>query len=110
MPNTPKVLGQAAPATTTDTALYTVPAATSTVVATGWVCNTSSTADTFRISVIPSGQTLATKNYLYYGVTVNGNDTFCFTLGLGLQAGDTIHCYSTNGTTTVFGCTGVEVT
>lgn len=51
MPTAYKVLGQSAPAATTNTDAYTVPAATQTVVSTITVCNRAATGGTYRIAV-----------------------------------------------------------
>jgi hypothetical protein len=50
MPNTYKILGQAAPAATTETTLYSVPAATQAVISTITVANRTASSVTFRIS------------------------------------------------------------
>jgi len=53
MANAYKVLGQVAPAATTDTTLYTVPAATEAVISTIVVANRSATARTYDIAIRP---------------------------------------------------------
>jgi len=90
---TRKVLGQQAPGATTEADLYTVPALTSTVCSTGTVCNRAATAATFRVSVSVGGGATATKDYIYYDVTVAGNDTFAFTFGATLAATDKVRVY-----------------
>lgn len=82
-----KVLGQSAPSATTDTTLYTVPASTQAVISTVSVCNRSSTAATFRIAVRPDGAALANQHYVAHDVTVDGNATIPWTIGMTL--GDT---------------------
>ena len=58
MATTYKVLGQSAPSATTATTLYTVPAATSTVVSSISVVNThASTNDVINVQQIGAGQT-----------------------------------------------------
>ena len=59
MPTTYKVLGQSAPAATTNTNLYTVPAASSAVISTIVVANRSAAAVTYRIAIRPAGATVA---------------------------------------------------
>jgi hypothetical protein len=59
MATTYKVLGQSNPSATTATSLYTVPAATQTIVSTVTVCNQSSTAGSYRIAVRVAGGALA---------------------------------------------------
>lgn len=54
MANTLKVLGQSAPGAASQTTLYTVPAATSTVVSSIVVCNRSATPTSFRVAVQPA--------------------------------------------------------
>ena len=91
-----KVLGQAAPAATMLTALYTVPASHSVKEAEILVCNRGATATTFRISVAVGGEADATKQYLYYDVPIDANDSFNASIGLTLAAGDVVRCYAGN--------------
>lgn len=109
MPTTYKVLGQSAPAATTATTLYTVPAATSTVVSTLAVCNQSASPTSFRIAVRPAGATLAAVHYLCYDVLLSGNDTYTLTLGLSLAATDVVTVY-TAAATVSFHLYGSELT
>ena len=90
MPTIYKVLGQSAPSATTDTTLYTVPAATDAVVSTVTVANRDSTSATFRIAVRPGGATLANQHYIAYDCSVGANDTTALTLGLTLDATDVV--------------------
>jgi hypothetical protein len=89
---------QSKPSATTLTDLYTVPAATSAVCSTITVCNQSSTATSFRISVAPAGAADATSQYLYYDVSIPGNDTFATTIGIALATTDKIRVYNTLAT------------
>lgn len=100
-----KVLGQSAPAATTETTLYTVPAATSAVVSSIVVCNTGSTATTFRVYICVANAATTQKQYLYYDVAIAGNDTFIATIGITLAATDVIKVYggSANLSINVFG-------
>jgi len=93
MPSTYKVLGQSAPAATTETSLYTVPAATTAIASTLTICNFSTTPTTFRAYVAVANAATASKQYLYYDVAIGGNDTFCATLGLTLAATDVLKVY-----------------
>jgi hypothetical protein len=104
---TQKVLGQAAPAATTLSTLYTVPSATQTTCSTINIVNTNSSADTFRVSVAVAGASNAIDQYLYYDLPISGYNTFQTTLGLTLGATDVVRCYSTNGTCS-FSLFGVE--
>lgn len=84
-----KVLGQQAPAAETDTALYTVPAATNTVVSTLSVCNRG-VSTTFRVSVRPNAATLANEHYIVYDNYINAGDSVFLTLGITMDAADVV--------------------
>ena len=103
-----KVLGQSNPSATTATTLYTVPAATSTVVSTIVICNQAATAATFRIAVRPAGATLAALHYVAYDVTVGGGDSTALTLGLTLATTDIITVYASTATLS-FNAYGSEI-
>jgi hypothetical protein len=93
-----KVLGQSNPSATTLTTLYTVPAATSTVCSSITICNRSATATTFRIAIRPAGAVVSNEHYLYYDVTIAGNDTFIATIGITLATTDVVSVYATLNT------------
>lgn len=94
MATTLKVLGQAAPSATTLTTIYTVPALTSTACSSIVVCNRSATATSFRIAVQPAGASISNQHYLYYDVTIAGNDTFIATIGISLATTDVVSVYA----------------
>lgn len=104
-----KVLGQSKPGAATLTDLYTVPGATSTVASTITVCNQSSVATSFRISVAPAGAADTASQYLYYDVAIAGNDTFAATIGITLATTDVVRVYNTLATLS-FSLFGVEIT
>jgi hypothetical protein len=106
-----KILGQLNPSAATVETVYTVPAATECVISSIVVCNTSDTgaADSFSIAVIPSGDTLATKNLVYVLIPINGNNTFVATVGITLGAGDYVQVFSTSGESS-FSLFGMEIT
>jgi hypothetical protein len=108
MANTYKVLGQVAPVATTETTLYTVPAATAAVVSTLTVCNLGVSA-IFRIAVRPAGATLANLHYIVYDNYVNANDTIFLTLGVTLAATDVVTVYAGTANVT-FNLYGSELT
>ncbi|MBA3288228.1 MAG: hypothetical protein H0U21_09430 [Acidimicrobiia bacterium] len=105
MPTTYKVLGQVNPAATTDTTLYTVPAATSAVVSTISVAQLAAGFSTFRIAVRPAGAAIATKHYLAYDVEVYEKTAQTLTLGVTLAATDviTVRAGSANVAFSAFG-------
>ncbi len=104
-----KNLGQSAPAGVTPTDLYTVPALTSTTCSTIIVCNRGGTTTTFRISNSVGGGATTDKDYLYYDVSIPGNDTFSATIGLTMATTDKIRVYAGNGSLS-FNLYGVETT
>lgn len=88
-----KVLGQANPAATTATTLYTAPAATSAVVSTLSIANLG-VSTTYRVAVRPAGAALANQHYLAYDVPLNANDSAMLTLGVTLAATDVVTVYA----------------
>jgi hypothetical protein len=105
MPSTYKVLGQEAPAATTDRDIYTVPAATEAVISTIIVANRANTDGTFRLAVRPDGDTIATKHYVAYDTPILANDSITLTVGITMNAADVItaYCSSANMSIGVFG-------
>lgn len=85
------------PTAATLSTLYTC-ATTSAVVSSITVCNLSGTADTFRVALRPLGAAIANAHYIYYDLTIAGNDTFIFTGGITLITTDVLSVRSTNGT------------
>jgi glucose-6-phosphate dehydrogenase assembly protein OpcA len=94
MPTTYKVLAQSAPSATANTDIYTVPAATQTVISTIVVANRAATAATYRIAVRPNGVTLANQHYIAYDVAVGASDSTTITLGITVDAADVITVYA----------------
>jgi hypothetical protein len=76
------------------TDLYTVPSSTQTVVSTITAANLTTSATSCRISVLPSGQTAAAKNFIVFDGTLPANTTEAYTLGITLAAGDKIQVAS----------------
>jgi hypothetical protein len=103
-----KVLGQSAPAATTATALYTVPAATQAVVSTLAICNRG-VSTTYRVAVRPAGATLANQHYIVYDGFAEQYNAVFLTLGIALAATDVITVYAGTGDLS-FSAYGVEIT
>ncbi|MBT9156959.1 MAG: hypothetical protein DDT37_01956 [Firmicutes bacterium] len=105
MSETLRVLGQAAPAATTDVNVYTVPAARATVVSSLVVCNRGTAAGTFRVAVRPAGAVIASLHYLYFGTSLAASSTLTATLGLTMAATDvvTVHASSADFSFSLFG-------
>lgn len=89
-----KILGQSAPAATTEVDLYTVPAATDAVVSTVTVCNRGTASGTFRVYVSPAGAATANANYLVYDQTLEPKGVLALTLGITLDATDELRVYA----------------
>ena len=106
MPQAHKVLGQSNPSATTLTTLYTVPSATQAVCSTLSVCNTGSSATTYRVAVRPAGASIAASQYLTYDASIPANDTTVLTIGLALATTDVVSVYAGNANLafSLFGC------
>ena len=104
-----KVLGQVAPAATTLTALYPVPAATSASASSLIVCNRGGSATSFRVSLAIAGAADDPAQYVYYDLTIPANETFIATVGFTLATTDVVRVYAGNGNLS-FHLLGVEVT
>ena len=100
-----KVLAQSAPSATTATDVYTVPAATETVISTIIIANRAASAGTFRLSVRPNGGTQTNAMYCAYDVPVAANDSTTLTLGITMDATDvlTLYCSSADMSINIFG-------
>lgn len=109
MATTYKVLGNLNPTAATETVLYTVPAATSTIVSTITICNQTGSTANYSIAIRPAGATLAANHYIAYNAIVPGNDTVALTLGLTLAATDVISVIPTTSTIS-FLAFGTEIT
>ena len=109
MPETLKVLGQAAPAAATNTDIYTVPASKATVVSSLMVCNRGATEGAFRVAVRPAGAAIANQHYIYYDAPLAANSTFAATLGITLAATDVVTVYASSANFS-FNLFGSEVT
>jgi glucose-6-phosphate dehydrogenase assembly protein OpcA len=109
MPTSYKVLGQSAPAATTATTLYTVPAATETVVSTIVVANRAATPATYRLAVRLNGATLANQHYIAFDVTIAANDSVALTMGLTLDPAEVLEVYASTANLS-FNAFGSEIT
>lgn len=109
MATTYKVLGQAAPANTSNANLYTVPSATSAVISTISITNTTSTAATCRIFVRIAGATAAASNALAYDVSIPANDLKAITVGVTLATTDIITVQTGTANALTFQLFGSEI-
>jgi hypothetical protein len=104
-----KILGQQAPAATTETDLYTVPASTEVIISSLIVTERAGGTPTFRISVSANGAATANKDYLVYDLALTANQTVIYKLGITLDATDKIRVYASDANVT-FQVFGTEIT
>lgn len=85
-------VGQAVSVANTDVTLYTVPALKNFVGSTLSICNRdkSGAVATYRIAVVPNGDTLADKHYLQHDEFINSRASKRFTLGMTLGPNDDV--------------------
>jgi len=74
MTQTPKLLGQGRYANTTNNTVYTVPASTTAQFTSIRVANTTATAVTCRIFIVPSGGTADQTTAIVYDFNIPAND------------------------------------
>jgi hypothetical protein len=110
MPQTHKVLGQAAPSDTNNANIYTAPSGTQAIVSTITVANLTAAAATFRIAVRPAGATAANQHWIAYDVSLGGADAVTLTLGVTLGETDVITVRSGTANALAFSAFGVEIT
>lgn len=109
MPTTYKVLGQSAPADTSNATLYTVPSSTSTVVSTLAIANTTGSAATCRVFVRIAGAGAAASNAVLYDASIPANSTTSLTLGMTLATTDVISVRTGTSNALTFTAFGSEI-
>jgi hypothetical protein len=109
MPTTYKVLGQSAPANTSNADLYTVGADKSAVVSTLTVTNDTATAATGRIFVRVAGAAAGLTNALVYDTTFAPNSVTGLTFGITLAATDVISVQTGTANSLTFMAFGSEI-
>jgi hypothetical protein len=109
MANTYKVLGQSAPADTTNADLYTVPSGTATVVSTLHVANVTADVALARIYIRVTGDPASDANALAKDVELAANSIFALTEGISLSASDVITVRSSVANALTFQLFGSEV-
>jgi len=90
MPTIYKVLAQSSPGNTAVINVYTVPAATNTIISTLMICNRANVNTSYNIAVQPSGAALANQHYIAFNSVVPANDSIALTVGMSLAAADNI--------------------
>jgi hypothetical protein len=109
MSNTYKRLGATVVTASTPTTLYTVPAATMTVVGLIHACNIGTSERTFRIAIVDGAiGGVSNEDYLYYDCSIGPNTGLSFNIGVSLPATYTILVYASHADV-VFSAFGVEM-
>lgn len=100
-----KVLGQAAPSATTATTVYEVAAEKSAVLSTVTVCNRGAVAATYRLAVVPDGESLGSEHYIAYDAVLPAYSSDYHRGGFTAAAGDALIVYASTAdfSVSVFG-------
>jgi len=113
MPNTYKILGQVNPSANTQSNVYVVPAATSSVINSVQIANQSASNASYSLIVMPSANFAnPASNGMYFiirGSTIPASDAATLTLSLSLPAGAVLAA-NTNSASISFQAFGVEIT
>lgn len=104
-----KILGQVTPAANTANTVYTVPAATNTVISTVNICNLDNVARAFRLAAVKSGEAIANKHYLAYETAIPASDSIALTIGITLSANDSISVFANSTANIAFSVFGSEI-
>lgn len=106
MGTTKQLLAQGTGSVATPFDLYVVDVDRVVQVSSFTVCNRG-LADMVRLSISLLGAATATKDYLYYDLSVQAGDTFAAALGFILPASCIVRAYSTTGDSS-FSLFGIE--
>lgn len=97
MAETLKRLGATTVVATTNTSLYQVPSGKSAVVSSLVVCNRGSTDRTFRVAHVDGAiGSVANEDYIAYDAPIEANGTITLSLGITMQAGDSLLVYASH--------------
>ena len=108
MPTVYKVLGQALSTGNTVVTLYTVPSGNSAIISTVNICNQNASSDNFRLAVVPTGESLASKHYLAFNTPIPAYDSIAVTIGITLSSQDTLRVFA-NTANVSFSAFGSEI-
>lgn len=113
MPNTYKILGQVNPSANTQSNVYVVPSATSSVINSIQIANQSASNASYSLIVMPSASFASPASngrfFIVRGATMPASDAATLTLSLSLPAG-AILAANTNSASLSFSAFGVEIT
>jgi hypothetical protein len=109
MATTYKILGQAAPTSTSNADLITVGASKSQIISTLSIANTTTSDATCRVFARIAGAAAAASNALMYDVTVGANSVQSLTLGISLAATDVLTVRTGTANALTFTAFGTEI-
>lgn len=103
-----KILASGRVSGTTATTVYTVPASSAVKIATAVLCNTSASAVTISVSVVPSGGTVDGTHVVVSNYSLAANDSVTLTelVGSLLDAGAFISVTCSTGAVITYTLTG----
>ena len=104
-----KILGQAHPAGTAETDVYTVPSATQAIISTLSITNVTGSSSSARVWLRIAGASTAHVNSILFDVPIGANSVAAFTLGLTLGATDVVTVKSGTGGSLTFQLFGSEI-
>jgi hypothetical protein len=106
-----KTLGQSTILSASNSTVYTVPASTTTIVKTIWICNTTTSDVTVEMWVVPNGQSAGDAYKLMDGVTIPASDFIQVSTYLPMEtAGDTIQLKGSTNVALTANIFGAEIT
>jgi hypothetical protein len=109
MPILYKILGQAHPAGTSETNLYTVPTGADTIVSTMTITNCTASPASARVWARVGGAATAHVNAILFDVPIPANSVAAFTLGLTLDVTDIVTVRTSVGNSLTFQLFGSEI-
>jgi hypothetical protein len=109
MPFNYKTLGQAAPTSTANVDVYTVPTGTEAIVSSIVVCNTTTEGTSFRIFQRINGAAAGAANAIAFDVAIAANSLVSIELKLTLDAADVISVRSATSNALTFTLNGSEI-
>ena len=95
---------------TSASTLYTVPASTTTILKQVSLCNTSATARTVQLFVVPNGGTAGVTNALVYDMTVDAKATVFVNLSSVMETGATLQGQASVASAITIHSSGIQET
>lgn len=94
---------------TSETTAYTVGASTSAVILQIVVCNTTTSAAVFSMSIVPTGGSAGDTNRIFKSIIIPASDVRIYDVYLQLDAGDFLSAIQTTSGALTFTVNGCEV-